>query len=81
MNHNLQKYWRFKNFDIMTVISYLLLFAGAWLMMFPFIWMISSSFKPTHEMFDQNWTFGQKNLKSSKITIAFYSNKILPCSF
>ena len=57
MRNYLQKYWIRNNFDMMSLISYVLLFAGAWLMMFPFIWMISSSFKPTHEMFDQDWSF------------------------
>ncbi|MEM8552055.1 MAG: carbohydrate ABC transporter permease [Pseudomonadota bacterium] len=34
----------------------LFLFLGAWIMIFPFIWMVSSSLKPTDEVFDSNFT-------------------------
>lgn len=30
----------------------LALFLGGWIMIFPFIWMVSSSLKPTDEVFD-----------------------------
>ncbi len=34
----------------------LLLFAGAWAMVFPYIWMISSSLKPANEVFDADFS-------------------------
>ncbi len=37
-------------------IATLLLFAGAWIMIFPFLWMVSSSVKPTDEIFDPEFS-------------------------
>ncbi|MGD9862537.1 MAG: carbohydrate ABC transporter permease [Pseudodonghicola sp.] len=34
----------------------LVLFAGAWAMVFPYIWMISSSLKPANEVFDADFS-------------------------
>ncbi|MEO1779613.1 MAG: carbohydrate ABC transporter permease, partial [Pseudomonadota bacterium] len=33
-----------------------LLFLGGWIMVFPFVWMLSSSLKPTDEVFDSDFT-------------------------
>lgn len=33
-----------------------ILFLGAWIMVFPFVWMISSSLKPTDEVFDADFS-------------------------
>ena len=38
----------------------LALFLGGWIMIFPFIWMISSSLKPTDEVFDANFSIWPK---------------------
>ncbi|MDZ5696680.1 carbohydrate ABC transporter permease [Chelativorans sp. M5D2P16] len=33
-----------------------MLFAGAWVMVFPFVWLVSSSLKPTDEVFDADFS-------------------------
>lgn len=38
----------------------LALFLGGWIMIFPFIWMISSSLKPTDEVFDSDFSIWPK---------------------
>jgi len=38
------------------VLVTLLLCAGAWAMVFPFIWMVSSSLKPANEVFDADFS-------------------------
>ncbi|MCA0922646.1 carbohydrate ABC transporter permease [Pseudooceanicola nanhaiensis] len=42
------------------IIVTLLLLLGAWLMVFPFLWMVSSSLKPTSEVFDSDFTLWPK---------------------
>jgi len=37
-------------------VGILVLFAGAWIMVFPFLWMVSSSFKPTDEIYDPDFS-------------------------
>lgn len=49
--------------SIAGVVSTLLLFAGAWVMVFPFIWMISSSLKPTDEVYDRDFSIIPKTFK------------------
>ncbi|MEO0391100.1 MAG: carbohydrate ABC transporter permease [Pseudomonadota bacterium] len=44
-------------------ITTILLFAGAWVMVFPFIWMISSSLKPTDEVYDSDFSLIPKTFK------------------
>ena len=39
------------------------LFLGAWVMIFPFIWMISSSLKPTDEVYDSTFSIIPKTFK------------------
>lgn len=39
------------------------LFLGAWVMVFPFIWMISSSLKPTDEVYDSDFSIIPKTFK------------------
>lgn len=39
------------------------LFLGAWVMVFPFIWMISSSMKPTDEVYDTDFSIIPKTFK------------------
>lgn len=45
------------------LITAVLLFLGAWVMVFPFIWMISSSLKPTDEVYDSNFSIIPKTFK------------------
>lgn len=40
-----------------------MLFAGAWIMVFPFVWMISSSMKPTDEVYDANFSIIPRTFK------------------
>ncbi|WP_430521726.1 carbohydrate ABC transporter permease [Alloyangia pacifica] len=42
------------------VIVLMILFLGAWLMVFPFLWMVSSSLKPTSEVFDSDFSLWPK---------------------
>lgn len=49
--------------SIWEAISTLLLFLGAWVMVFPFIWMISSSLKPTDEVYDSDFSIVPKTFK------------------
>ncbi len=44
-------------------LTTVLLFLGAWVMVFPFIWMISSSLKPTDEVYDRDFSFIPKTFK------------------
>lgn len=44
-------------------ITTVLLFAGAWIMVFPFVWMISSSLKPTNEVYDSDFSIIPKTFK------------------
>lgn len=46
-----------------SAISTVLLFLGGWVMVFPFIWMISSSLKPTDEVYDRDFTIIPKTFK------------------
>tara|TARA_B100000686_G_C16761384_1_gene958924 strand:+ start:753 stop:1610 length:858 start_codon:yes stop_codon:yes gene_type:complete len=62
MASNFSRFFIRKDFKIKSILSYIFLFAGAWVMMFPFIWLISSSMKPEHEIFNQNWSFWPKEL-------------------
>lgn len=45
------------------LVTTVLLFAGAWVMVFPFIWMISSSLKPTDEVYDSDFSIIPKTFK------------------
>lgn len=45
------------------LITTVLLFIGAWVMVFPFIWMISSSMKPTDEVYDADFSIIPKTFK------------------
>lgn len=42
--------------SIWSALATVILFAGAWVMIFPFIWMISSSLKPTDEVYDSDFS-------------------------
>ena len=44
-------------------VTTVLLFLGAWVMVFPFIWMISSSLKPTDEVYDSDFSIIPKTFK------------------
>ncbi len=44
-------------------LTTVLLFLGAWVIVFPFIWMISSSLKPTDEVYDRDFSFIPKTFK------------------
>ncbi|MEM6461231.1 MAG: carbohydrate ABC transporter permease [Pseudomonadota bacterium] len=46
-----------------AAITTALLFLGAWVMVFPFIWMISSSLKPTDEVYDSDFTIIPKTFR------------------
>ena len=48
---------------IWGAVSTLILFLGAWIMVFPFIWMISSSLKPTDEVYDSDFSIIPKTFK------------------
>jgi len=43
-----------------------LLFIGAWVMVFPYIWMISSSLKPTDEVYNADFTIIPKTYAGLK---------------
>ena len=45
------------------IVTTALLFLGAWVMVFPFIWMISSSLKPTDEVYDSDFSIIPKTFK------------------
>ena len=49
--------------SIGSAITTTLLFLGAWVMVFPFIWMISSSMKPTDEVYDSDFSIIPKTFK------------------
>lgn len=49
--------------SIGRLIATVLLFLGAWGMVFPFIWMISSSLKPTDEVYDSDFSIIPKTFK------------------
>jgi len=49
--------------SIGQLVTTVLLFLGAWVMVFPFIWMISSSLKPTDEVYDRDFTVIPKTFK------------------
>ncbi|TCT36297.1 carbohydrate ABC transporter permease [Martelella mediterranea] len=42
--------------SLSDAVGTLVLFIGGWIMVFPFVWMISSSFKPTYEVYDPDFT-------------------------
>ena len=42
--------------SLTDAIGTLVLFIGGWIMVFPFVWMVSSSFKPTYEVYDPDFT-------------------------
>lgn len=45
------------------MVTTVFLFLGAWVMFFPFIWMISSSLKPTDEVYDSDFSLIPKTFK------------------
>ncbi|SEQ91079.1 carbohydrate ABC transporter permease [Thalassovita taeanensis] len=45
------------------LISTLFLVLGAWVMVFPFVWMISSSLKPTDEVYDTDFSIIPRTFK------------------
>lgn len=47
---------RYRPRSVGAAIGTALLFLGAWIMIFPFIWMVSSSMKPTNEVFDASFS-------------------------
>ena len=49
--------------SLSRAVTTLLLFVGAWVMVFPFIWMISSSLKPTDEVYDSDFSIIPKTFK------------------
>ncbi len=49
--------------SIRRFVTTVLLFVGAWVMVFPFIWMISSSLKPTDEVYDSDFSVIPKTFK------------------
>lgn len=49
--------------SIGRVVATVLLLLGAWVMVFPFIWMISSSLKPTDEVYDSDFSIIPKTFK------------------
>ena len=54
---------RFKPKSLGGAVTSVLLFVGAWVMVFPFIWMISSSMKPTDEVYDADFSIIPKTFK------------------
>ncbi|PCI05124.1 MAG: sugar ABC transporter permease [Hyphomicrobiales bacterium] len=54
---------RLKPKSVGGAITTCILFLGAWVMVFPFIWMISSSVKPTDEVYDSDFTIIPKTFK------------------
>lgn len=42
------------------VLTFLVLLGGAWVVIFPYVWMISSSLKPTDEVYDADFTIWPK---------------------
>jgi multiple sugar transport system permease protein len=55
--------YRLRPKSVGRLITAALLFLGAWVMVFPFIWMISSSLKPTDEVYDSNFSIIPKTFK------------------
>lgn len=49
--------------SIWNLVGTVTLFAGAWIMVFPFVWMISSSMKPTDEVYDANFSIIPRTFK------------------
>ncbi|TLP62700.1 carbohydrate ABC transporter permease [Parasedimentitalea maritima] len=49
--------------SVWSLIGTLFLFLGAWVMVFPFIWMVSSSLKPTDEVYDANFSIIPRTFK------------------
>lgn len=49
--------------SVRRAVTTVLLFLGAWVMVFPFIWMISSSLKPTDEVYDSDFSIIPKTFK------------------
>ncbi|MEL6433975.1 MAG: carbohydrate ABC transporter permease [Pseudomonadota bacterium] len=49
--------------SLSRAVTTALLFVGAWVMVFPFIWMISSSLKPTDEVYDSDFSIIPKTFK------------------
>lgn len=47
---------RLRPVSIGRVITTVILFLGAWVMVFPFIWLVSSSLKPTDEVYDSDFS-------------------------
>ncbi len=47
---------RLRSVSIGRALTTVILFLGAWVMVFPFIWLISSSLKPTDEVYDSNFS-------------------------
>lgn len=54
---------RFAPRSIGHFLGTVILFAGAWVMVFPFIWMISSSLKPTDEVYDTKFSIIPRTFK------------------
>lgn len=54
---------RAKPKSIAEAVSLIILFLGAWIMVFPFIWMISSSLKPTDEVYDSQFSIIPKTFQ------------------
>lgn len=49
--------------SVWSLIGTLFLFLGAWVMVFPFIWMVSSSLKPTDEVYDASFSIIPRTFK------------------
>lgn len=55
--------WELRPRSVGQALGTALLFAGAWVMVFPFVWMISSSLKPTDEVYDADFSIIPKTFK------------------
>lgn len=56
----LKSIWPKSIWDAVITVA---LFLGAWIMVFPFIWMVSSSLKPADEVFDSDFSIIPKTFK------------------
>ena len=52
--------------SISEAVCTLVLFIGAWIMVFPFVWMISASMKPADEVYDSQFSFWPRVFKGDE---------------
>lgn len=75
--------------SLWSLLGTALLFLGAWVMVFPFIWMISSSMKPTDEVYDTDFSIIPKTFKGfenywgvmfDQPYLTFLANSMIVCT-